>query len=131
MEKAEKLARGAALKWASGVFYRPEKLEGLGHYRNRETQRNSSIQSRLKVGVCHVPPNGCSHLSKHGSHQGLLHGIIIFSTSGKNLVLGGSLDWHLVGEMQLFRFSSLGFGTTPALLKMSLLCLYLSFKTMH
>lgn len=62
MEKAEKLARGAALKWASGVFYRPEKLEGLGHYRNRETQRNSSIQSRLKVGVCHVPPNGCSQL---------------------------------------------------------------------
>ncbi|XP_039236797.1 exocyst complex component 3-like protein isoform X2 [Pipra filicauda] len=47
-EKAEKLARGAALKWASGVFYRPEKLEGLGHYRSRETQRNSSIQSRLK-----------------------------------------------------------------------------------
>uniref|UniRef100_A0A8V0ZU37 Exocyst complex component 3 like 1 n=1 Tax=Gallus gallus TaxID=9031 RepID=A0A8V0ZU37_CHICK len=51
VEKAEKLARGAALKWASGVFYRPEKLEGLGHYRNRETQRNSSIQSRLKSTV--------------------------------------------------------------------------------
>ncbi|XP_017596391.1 PREDICTED: exocyst complex component 3-like protein isoform X2 [Corvus brachyrhynchos] len=50
-EKAEKLARGAALKWASGVFYRPEKLEGLGHYRRRETQRNSSIQSRLKSTV--------------------------------------------------------------------------------
>ncbi|XP_051657950.1 exocyst complex component 3-like protein isoform X2 [Manacus candei] len=50
-EKAEKLARGAALKWASGVFYRPEKLEGLGHYRSRETQRNSSIQSRLKSTV--------------------------------------------------------------------------------
>ncbi|XP_068549344.1 exocyst complex component 3-like protein isoform X2 [Anas acuta] len=48
VEKAEKLARGAALKWASGVFYRPENLEGLGHYRSRETQRNSSIQSRLK-----------------------------------------------------------------------------------
>uniref|UniRef100_A0A8C3QYC6 Exocyst complex component 3 like 1 n=1 Tax=Cyanoderma ruficeps TaxID=181631 RepID=A0A8C3QYC6_9PASS len=46
-----KLARGAALKWASGVFYRPEKLEGLGHYRRRETQRNSSIQSRLKSTV--------------------------------------------------------------------------------
>lgn len=51
VEKAEKLARGAALKWASGVFYRPEKLEGLGHYRNRETQRNSSIQARLKSTV--------------------------------------------------------------------------------
>ncbi|NXI28581.1 EX3L1 protein, partial [Sterrhoptilus dennistouni] len=50
-EKAEKLARGAALKWASGVFYRPEKLEGLGHYRRREMQRNSSIQSRLKSTV--------------------------------------------------------------------------------
>ncbi|NWU78043.1 EX3L1 protein, partial [Onychorhynchus coronatus] len=50
-EKAEKLARGAALKWASGVFYRPENLEGLGHYRSRETQRNSSIQSRLKSTV--------------------------------------------------------------------------------
>ncbi|NXG45402.1 EX3L1 protein, partial [Psilopogon haemacephalus] len=50
-EKAEKLARGAALKWASGVFYRPDKLEGLGQYRSRETQRNSSIQSRLKSTV--------------------------------------------------------------------------------
>ncbi|XP_061863732.1 exocyst complex component 3-like protein isoform X2 [Colius striatus] len=50
-EKAEKLARGAALKWASGVFYRPEKLEGLGQYRSRETQRNRSIQSRLKSTV--------------------------------------------------------------------------------
>uniref|UniRef100_A0A8C0GIQ7 Exocyst complex component 3 like 1 n=1 Tax=Chelonoidis abingdonii TaxID=106734 RepID=A0A8C0GIQ7_CHEAB len=50
-EKAEKLARGAALKWASGVFYRPDKLEGLGHYRSREAQRNSSIQSRLKSTV--------------------------------------------------------------------------------
>ncbi|XP_010021925.1 PREDICTED: exocyst complex component 3-like protein [Nestor notabilis] len=50
-EKAEKLARGAALKWASGVFYRPEKLEGLGQYRSREAQRNSSIQSRLKSTV--------------------------------------------------------------------------------
>ncbi|XP_009683671.1 exocyst complex component 3-like protein [Struthio camelus] len=51
VEKAEKLARGAALKWASGVFYCPEKLEGLGQYRSRETQRNSSIQSRLKSTV--------------------------------------------------------------------------------
>ncbi|NWU96013.1 EX3L1 protein, partial [Upupa epops] len=50
-EKAEKLARGAALKWASGVFYRPEKLEKLGQYRSRETQRNRSIQSRLKTTV--------------------------------------------------------------------------------
>ncbi|KAL8194830.1 UNVERIFIED_CONTAM: hypothetical protein K2H54_036829 [Gekko kuhli] len=51
VEKAEKLARGAALKWASGIFYRPEQLEGLGLYRIRELQRNSSIQSRLKSTV--------------------------------------------------------------------------------
>ncbi|NXA41647.1 EX3L1 protein, partial [Eudromia elegans] len=50
-EKAEKLARGAALKWASGVFYCPEKLEALGHYRSRETKRNNSIQARLKSTV--------------------------------------------------------------------------------
>ncbi|XP_054856730.1 exocyst complex component 3-like protein [Eublepharis macularius] len=51
VEKAEKLARGAALKWASGVFYRPDQLEGLGLYRIRELQRNSSIQSRIKSTV--------------------------------------------------------------------------------
>nr|XP_033798289.1 exocyst complex component 3-like protein isoform X2 [Geotrypetes seraphini] len=51
LEKAEKLARGAALKWASGIFYRPDQLEGLGYYRKRETQRNNSIQSRLKSAV--------------------------------------------------------------------------------
>ncbi|XP_060109935.1 exocyst complex component 3-like protein [Heteronotia binoei] len=51
MEKAEKLARGTALKWASGIFYRPEQLEGLGLYRIRELQRNSSIQSRIKSTV--------------------------------------------------------------------------------
>lgn len=74
MEKAEKLARGAALKWASGVFYRPENLEGLGQYRSRETQRNSSIQSRLKVGIWHVPPDGCFATSpSRDPSQGLLH----------------------------------------------------------
>lgn len=74
MEKAEKLARGAALKWASGVFYRPENLEGLGHYRSRETQRNSSIQSRLKVGMGHGPAGGCFATSPSGDpSQGLLH----------------------------------------------------------
>ncbi|XP_030059605.1 exocyst complex component 3-like protein [Microcaecilia unicolor] len=51
LEKAEKLARGAALKWASGIFYRPDQLEGLGYYRKREAQRNNSIQSRLKSVV--------------------------------------------------------------------------------
>uniref|UniRef100_UPI00398F5A3B exocyst complex component 3-like protein n=1 Tax=Pristiophorus japonicus TaxID=55135 RepID=UPI00398F5A3B len=50
-EKAEKLARGAALKWASGIFYRPDQLERLGQYRKRETQRTSSVQSRLKSAV--------------------------------------------------------------------------------
>ncbi|XP_063293762.1 exocyst complex component 3-like protein isoform X3 [Pelobates fuscus] len=48
LEKAESLARGAALKWASGIFCRPDQLTRLGHYRRRETQRNNSIQSRLK-----------------------------------------------------------------------------------
>ncbi|KAH0619553.1 hypothetical protein JD844_000272 [Phrynosoma platyrhinos] len=51
VRKAEKLARGAALKWASGVFYRANKLEGLEQYQVRETQRNSSIQSRIKSTV--------------------------------------------------------------------------------
>ncbi|XP_072925817.1 exocyst complex component 3-like protein isoform X1 [Hemitrygon akajei] len=51
LEKAEKLARGAALKWASGIFYRPDQLERLGQYRKRETQRTSSVQSRLKSAV--------------------------------------------------------------------------------
>ncbi|XP_067853761.1 exocyst complex component 3-like protein [Heptranchias perlo] len=50
-EKAERLARGSALKWASGIFYRPDQLERLGQYRKRETQRTSSVQSRLKSAV--------------------------------------------------------------------------------
>ncbi|KAG9474719.1 hypothetical protein GDO78_003272 [Eleutherodactylus coqui] len=51
LEKAESLARGAALKWASGVFCRPDQLKHLGQYRRRETQRNNSIQSRLKSAL--------------------------------------------------------------------------------
>ncbi|XP_062856212.1 exocyst complex component 3-like protein [Trichomycterus rosablanca] len=51
LERAECLARGAALKWASGVFCRPEHLEKLGYYRKRESQRTSSINSRLKSVV--------------------------------------------------------------------------------
>ncbi|XP_051546018.1 exocyst complex component 3-like protein isoform X1 [Myxocyprinus asiaticus] len=51
LERAECLARGAALKWASGVFCRPEHLERLGQYRKRESQRTTSIQSRLKSVV--------------------------------------------------------------------------------
>ncbi|KAM9290543.1 LOW QUALITY PROTEIN: exocyst complex component 3-like protein, partial [Gastrophryne carolinensis] len=51
LEKAELLARGAALKWASGIFCRPDQLAHLSHYRRRETQRNNSIQSRLKSSV--------------------------------------------------------------------------------
>lgn len=49
LERAECLARGAALKWASGVFCRPEHLERLAHYKKRESQRTASINSRLKV----------------------------------------------------------------------------------
>ncbi|XP_056271861.1 exocyst complex component 3-like protein isoform X2 [Pseudoliparis swirei] len=48
VERAERLARGAALKWASGVFCRPEQLERLSQYRKRESQRTSSIHTRLK-----------------------------------------------------------------------------------
>ncbi|XP_077953220.1 exocyst complex component 3-like protein [Gasterosteus aculeatus] len=51
VERAESLARGAALKWASGVFCRPEHLERLGQYRKRESQRTSSVHARLKSMV--------------------------------------------------------------------------------
>ncbi|KAJ8343896.1 hypothetical protein SKAU_G00312250 [Synaphobranchus kaupii] len=51
LERAECFARGAALKWASGVFCRPEYLERLGQYRKRESQRTTSIHSRLKSVV--------------------------------------------------------------------------------
>uniref|UniRef100_A0A8C1T8L9 Exocyst complex component 3-like protein n=1 Tax=Cyprinus carpio TaxID=7962 RepID=A0A8C1T8L9_CYPCA len=51
LERAECLARGAALKWASGVFCRPEHLERLGQYRKRESQRTASIHLRLKSVV--------------------------------------------------------------------------------
>ncbi|KAI2648445.1 Exocyst complex component 3-like protein [Labeo rohita] len=51
LERAECLARGAALKWASGVFCRPEQLEKLGQYKKRESQRTASIHSRLKSVV--------------------------------------------------------------------------------
>ncbi|XP_068115656.1 exocyst complex component 3-like protein [Hyperolius riggenbachi] len=51
LDKAESLARGAALKWASGIFSRPDQLAHLGQYRRRETQRNNSIQSRLKSAL--------------------------------------------------------------------------------
>ncbi|PNJ61214.1 EXOC3L1 isoform 2, partial [Pongo abelii] len=50
-ERAEQLARGAALKWASGIFYRPEQLARLGHYRSREVQRTCSLEARLKSVV--------------------------------------------------------------------------------
>ncbi|KAM8752211.1 exocyst complex component 3-like protein [Acanthopagrus schlegelii] len=51
VERAECLARGAALKWASGVFCRPEHLERLSQYRKRESQRTTSIHTRLKSMV--------------------------------------------------------------------------------
>ncbi|XP_034033042.1 exocyst complex component 3-like protein isoform X3 [Thalassophryne amazonica] len=51
VERAEHLARGAALKWASVVFCRPEHLECLNQYRKRESQRTASIHSRLKSMV--------------------------------------------------------------------------------
>ncbi|XP_051239147.1 exocyst complex component 3-like protein [Dicentrarchus labrax] len=51
VERAECLARGAALKWASGVFCRPENLERLSQYKKRESQRTASIHTRLKSMV--------------------------------------------------------------------------------
>ncbi|XP_006809171.2 exocyst complex component 3-like protein [Neolamprologus brichardi] len=51
VERAECLARGAALKWASGVFCRPEHLERLSQYRKRESQRTASVHTRLKSMV--------------------------------------------------------------------------------
>ncbi|XP_077371632.1 exocyst complex component 3-like protein isoform X2 [Festucalex cinctus] len=51
LERAEHLARGAALKWASGVFCRPEHLKRLSQYRKRESQRTASIHTRLKLMV--------------------------------------------------------------------------------
>ncbi|KAM4733730.1 exocyst complex component 3-like protein isoform 2-T2 [Anableps anableps] len=51
VERAECLARGAALKWASGVFCQPEHLERLSHYKKRESQRTASIHTRLKSMV--------------------------------------------------------------------------------
>ncbi|XP_051024805.1 exocyst complex component 3-like protein [Acomys russatus] len=50
-ERAEQLARGAALKWASGIFYRPEQLARLAQYRSREVQRNYSLEARIKSVV--------------------------------------------------------------------------------
>ncbi|XP_037671874.1 exocyst complex component 3-like protein [Choloepus didactylus] len=50
-ERAEQLARGAALKWASGIFYRPEQLTRLGQYRSREVQRTCSLETRIKSVV--------------------------------------------------------------------------------
>ncbi|XP_023379264.1 exocyst complex component 3-like protein isoform X4 [Pteropus vampyrus] len=50
-ERAERLARGAALKWASGIFYRPEQLDRLGQYRSREVQRTRSLEARMKSVV--------------------------------------------------------------------------------
>ncbi|XP_036201742.1 exocyst complex component 3-like protein isoform X2 [Myotis myotis] len=50
-ERAEQLARGAALKWASGIFYRPEQLARLGQYRSREVQRTRSLEARIKSVV--------------------------------------------------------------------------------
>ncbi|XP_036042918.1 exocyst complex component 3-like protein isoform X3 [Onychomys torridus] len=50
-ERAEQLARGAALKWASGIFYRPEQLARLSQYRSREVQRNCFLEARIKSVV--------------------------------------------------------------------------------
>ncbi|XP_006028171.1 exocyst complex component 3-like protein isoform X1 [Alligator sinensis] len=94
VEKAEKLARGAALKWASGVFYHPDKLEGLGHYWRRETQRNNSIQSRLKSTVQ-------SYLE--GVSAGLEQ--LCMATDEVQSVCQdlGTVQWNLLGSAECFQ----------------------------
>ncbi|XP_037062090.1 exocyst complex component 3-like protein isoform X4 [Peromyscus leucopus] len=54
-ERAEQLARGAALKWASGIFYRPEQLARLGQYRSREVQRTRFLEARIKTSQTLAP----------------------------------------------------------------------------
>ncbi|XP_067406284.1 exocyst complex component 3-like protein [Emydura macquarii macquarii] len=93
-EKAEKLARGAALKWASGVFYHPDKLEGLGHYQNREAQRNRSIQSRLKSTLQ-------SHLEGVSSGLKQLHSAAGIMQSVRQDL--GTVRWHLLGSAACFQ----------------------------
>ncbi|TFJ99801.1 Exocyst complex component 3-like protein [Platysternon megacephalum] len=93
-EKAEKLARGAALKWASGVFYRPDKLEGLGHYRSREAQRNSSIQSRLKSTVQSHLEGVSSGLEQLRSAAGDVRSV------RRDLC---AVRWHLLGSAEGFQ----------------------------
>lgn len=75
VEQAEHLARGAALKWASGVFCRPEHLERLSQYRKRESQRTTSIHSRLKV---HTHTHINTHEIQHASDlsRGVVNGCI-------------------------------------------------------
>ncbi|XP_019720848.1 exocyst complex component 3-like protein isoform X1 [Hippocampus comes] len=51
VERAVHLARGAALKWASVIFCRPEHLKRLSQYRKSESQRTASIHTRLKLMV--------------------------------------------------------------------------------
>ncbi|CAM2100834.1 unnamed protein product [Caretta caretta] len=91
VEKAEKLARGAALKWASAVFYRPDKLEGLGHYRSREAQRNSSIQSRLKSTVQSHLEGVSSGLEQLRSAAGDMRSV------RRDLC---AVRWHLLGSAE-------------------------------
>uniref|UniRef100_A0A674II32 Uncharacterized protein n=1 Tax=Terrapene triunguis TaxID=2587831 RepID=A0A674II32_9SAUR len=93
-EKAEKLARGAALKWASGVFYRPDKLEGLGHYRSREAQRNISIQSRLKSTVQSHLEGVSSGLEQLRSAAGDVRSV------RRDLC---AVRWHLLGSAEGFQ----------------------------
>uniref|UniRef100_A0A8C3SR91 Exocyst complex component 3 like 1 n=1 Tax=Chelydra serpentina TaxID=8475 RepID=A0A8C3SR91_CHESE len=93
-EKAEKLARGAALKWASAVFYCPDKLEGLGHYRSREAQRTSSIQSRLKSTVQSHLEGVSSGLEQLSSAAGDVRSV------RRDLC---AVRWHLLGSAEGFQ----------------------------
>uniref|UniRef100_A0A674JIT5 Uncharacterized protein n=1 Tax=Terrapene triunguis TaxID=2587831 RepID=A0A674JIT5_9SAUR len=81
-------------KWASGVFYRPDKLEGLGHYRSREAQRNISIQSRLKSTVQSHLEGVSSGLEQLRSAAGDVRSV------RRDLC---AVRWHLLGSAEGFQ----------------------------
>ncbi|ETE63675.1 Exocyst complex component 3-like protein, partial [Ophiophagus hannah] len=74
LEKAEKLARGAALKWASGVFYRPDKLDSLPQYQIREMQHTATIQKDL--ASCIESFRSLRELRELGTKHGQLEAVV-------------------------------------------------------
>uniref|UniRef100_A0AAV2MPH9 Neutrophil cytosol factor 4 n=1 Tax=Knipowitschia caucasica TaxID=637954 RepID=A0AAV2MPH9_KNICA len=72
---AHRLARGAALKWASGMFCQPRHLEQLGQYKKRESQRTTFIYTRLKAMVqSYIDGVGWGVEKLHGARAALSEG---------------------------------------------------------